>query len=92
MYYNTNNLTGSALKAAKQKAISQEETIHRIMKGKGWLTPFEVHKIFKNRFSEIPITSVRRTLTDLVNLGKAMKSKDLTMEKYGRPNYKWKAI
>lgn len=92
-FYNTINLSGQELKQAKENNLSKEERILDIFKKYGQpLTPFEVFMIYRKMYPEIPLTSVRRCITDLtqerqelIKLGKdKMKPGGL-----GSPNHTW---
>jgi hypothetical protein len=90
MHYNTTNETGETLKRFEAKAETQE---HKI----GWLfkkhpdkdfTPFEVQIMLD--LATTPITSIRRTMTDLTELGVLVKTEKKKIERYGRMNCTWK--
>ena len=87
-YYNTTNSTGEELAKYKAKAASQEEMIMYAFGCFGSASPSEVNtKVFANR---IPITSVRRALTNLTNEGRLVKTGTQVSGPYGRPEFVWK--
>ena len=93
MFYNTTNLEGKELKKALNNAEGQNERIYELLKRlDGYYTPFQIQAQYNRLFKEIPITSVRRSLTDLTEVGKCKKSERMRIEKYGSPNHLWRAI
>ena len=89
MHYNTTKEKGKALKKHKLKALSQDRLIWGLlaMTTKAY-TPFEIQKEFKDQ--NLPITSVRRALSNLVNREVGIeKLEDQSKGKYGRMNHKW---
>ena len=93
MFYNTIDLKGSELQDALQKTEVNKERIYLLLKYlKGYYTPFQVQAQYNRLFKEIPITSVRRALTDLTNEGRLKKSDRMKVEKYGAKNHLWAAI
>lgn len=89
-FYNTTNETGDKLSLFDQKAGRQETVILE------WFTkhpddlrtPFE---IWDSLFTpEVPITSVRRAISNLTKRGLLVKTDKKKLEEYGRENYCWK--
>ena len=56
----------------------------------GLWTPFEVSDYYNRWFDPIPITSIRRAMTNLERAGKLEKTGQMKMERYGKPNHLWK--
>lgn len=88
-YFNTTQETGATLNQYEAKATNQDETILNFFRkhpGKKF-TPFEV----QNRafIDEPPITSVRRSITNLTNKGKLIRTEQKAGGRYGRSNYLW---
>ena len=50
-------------------------------------TPYEVGDALNNKMLA---SSVKRSITDLTTLGHLIKTDEKVIERYGRPNYKWK--
>ena len=89
-YYNTTNLSGNNLTQASQKAMSQEDRIlfHFEDSFDANFTPFEIlEAVFNN---QIPITSVRRAMTNLTNKGKLVKTGYQRLGAYGRICFAWR--
>ena len=89
-YYNTNKETGETLKTSERKAVSQEQAIYNFMiDGKStYYSPSAILLyLFGNR---VPITSVRRGMTNLTNQGKLEKTDTMVMGQYGKMEHCWK--
>jgi Fe2+ or Zn2+ uptake regulation protein len=88
MYYNTTNETGEVLKRAKQKTLKQDSRIMSFFESHpGHWTPCEV---WQQCMPNVPITSVRRSITNLTDQGRLEKTDKKKQGIYGRPNYTWK--
>ena len=89
MYHNTTESIQPELGKYQDKAKSQEERILRYMrKYPCSMSPTEVLlSVFGN---SVPITSVRRALTNLTNSGDAVKTDKQIKGPYGRPEFQWK--
>ena len=100
-YYNTLNIKGEDLRMATNKAESLKDSVLREFK-KAWTntghTPHEMWRII-NIVKEyldpipkrqIPITSVRRAMTDLTTEGKLIKTDKKRKGGYGADNYLWR--
>ena len=89
-HYNTTNESGQVLKDSKKKALTQQERILRYFKTFHFLkheTPDSVCKyVFNNR---VPITSVRRAMTNLTDAGLLEKTNTKRPGRYGKDNYCW---
>jgi hypothetical protein len=91
-FHNTIQLTGKELDEAIMTAKSQEERIYLLMTGKSAMTPFEVMDLYNSVFPIVPITSIRRALSNLENQNKLIKTHWSKLEQYGKPNYKWMVV
>ena len=93
MYYNTLVSTGNKLREYKEKSNKQEDLILELFKlnPKLELSPFEVQTVLK-RFNvlRVPITSIRRAITDLTNNSKLVKTTTRKLGPYGRDSFCWK--
>jgi len=90
-YYNTTNITGESLKQAWTNAVSQEDKIIVLLMKypETAFTPFEVlNRVFPDE--NVPVTSVRRALTNLTDDGKIIKTDCQRKGKYGKLCYCWK--
>jgi len=89
MFYNTIELSGEELQKAKIDCKSQEDYIKWIFTKKPTLeiTPSELLLYFENN---VPITSIRRALTNLTNDNILEKTSNYRMGNYGKPEHIWK--
>jgi hypothetical protein len=99
-YYNTTNLAGGALKKAKNKTLTQKERVLSIFQfrkladlkiglNRGLLSPSQCWKIYQLEYGRTPITSIRRSITDLTNDGYLEKTGFKSLGEFGRPEYNW---
>ena len=87
-HYNTTKESGKQLEIFEQTAKNQESQILELMKLYKKLSPSDVQKYFSN----FPLTSVRRALTNLSNQGKLIKTDEKKKGIYGRDEYLWETI
>jgi hypothetical protein len=90
IFYNTASLIGRDLVLHELKAGTQNAIILQLFKARPeWLfTPFQVKDILC--LDKTPITSIRRAMTTLTDLGYLVKTKTRKMGEYGELNYCWK--
>jgi hypothetical protein len=90
-YYNTLNIGGQKLLNAIENAKKQKARVMVIMQAKRRkMTPSEVHSVYVAWFKgNPPLTSIRRSMTDLTTSGKLEKTPDKVMGIYGSPEHKW---
>jgi hypothetical protein len=90
MFYNTINLQSDELKQARLKAKSQQEFIKAVFNNHKDLkiTPSQMLRVFGNDL--LPITSVRRALTNLVYENFLEKTSEKVLGIYGKPEHIWK--
>jgi len=89
MYYNTTRLTGEKLAQALHSAENQEQFILAIFHKLRSASPFSVDVECRAYGKYWPITSVRRSITNLTNAGKLDKTTRTVLGEYGRPEYVW---
>ena len=82
-YYNTNKEHGNALIKSNKKAKSQEEAILKIFNIKDRLSASEAWAIYDNKGNS-PITSIRRSITNLYNDCKLFKTNEKIIGIYGK--------
>lgn len=91
-FYNTTRESGETLKEYTEKAQTQDEKVlafFRSRPGK-YFTPFDIQKyVFDDR---TPVTSCRRSLTNLTAKGLIYKSSVKEVEVYNRANYTWSLV
>jgi len=88
MYYNTNKETGDTLLKSRGNTQSQENVILTHFKGATYTicAPHELEFLFDGR---VPITSIRRALTNLEKAGKLVKTDVMVMGTYGKMVHTW---
>lgn len=89
-YYNTTH-EADTLKY-KVKADKQDDQIIEFFR-KHWQGSFTPCDIWSKVFTpQTPITSVRRSITNLENAGMLKKTEIKRDGLYGRPNYTWRLV
>jgi len=85
-YYNTNNLKNQQLIDAIEKNANQEIIIECIFKSENRaLTPSQAWQIFPNK--EVPLTSIRRAITNLCSKNVLFKADKMIIGLYGKPEH-----
>ena len=89
-YHNTTNLSGPALMQAVAKAEKQDEAVLLIYKEtrKAW-SPSQIHASLEKAGRLLPITSVRRAITNLTNTGDLVKCVEQRVGLYGALEGLW---
>lgn len=92
-FYNTIGLTGRDLFKSEEKAKRQEDIILQVFAEDGEeMTPFEVSRELETQGYEYPITSIRRSITNLTKSGKLEKTLVRRNGVYGQKNYTWRIV
>ena len=100
-YYNTTNLKGVELKKATSNALSQDEQVLAYFRSYDNLgaTPERVlrhfrimEKLSERKWHNTPITSVRRSFSNLKNKGLIRKTDVLINGDYGKKVHIWKLV
>jgi len=86
-YFNTTRQKGEQLKVAWDKTKSQDDKVMEYFHEHGKGTPSEVWIHFRD--SNVPITSIRRSITNLTNYNYLSKTDNKKEGIYGRPEYVW---
>jgi hypothetical protein len=90
MYYNTTGLTGDQLKQKQKKNKTQNESVLEFFQmHPDWkISPEPVHKcVFA---TTVPLTSIRRAITDLTDDGYLEKTHVKVKGQYGVPIHCWR--
>ena len=89
-YHNTNDICGGVLRIREIKNGSQNKKILDFFKAHSYenFTPWEVQKALG--ISSMPITSVRRSMSDLTFMEYLEKTKIKRPGQYGEPCFAWK--
>jgi hypothetical protein len=89
MYYNTNRETGSVLEASQKKTETQEDRILAFFRdntGAAYGPTQITYEVFSN---SVPLTSVRRGITDLTTAGLLEKTGAMIEGNYGKQEHTW---
>lgn len=90
-FHNTVYLEGERLEKAEEQCKSQEDRILRIFAAYGGqMTPFDVITLYNRQYAPVPITSIRRAISNLTKDGKLSKCDRMKDEMYGKPNHYWR--
>ena len=90
-YHNTNDEASPVLERSEAKAQTQEDVILQLFKRGGEYTPDGVwQKLYAGTM--VPITSVRRAITNLTNLGQLEKTDKQRVGMYGKQVYVWRVV
>lgn len=89
-YFNTTHLNGEALEKERENASTQERTILRLFQ----LNPFsyispDMAQVMVG-MENVPITSIRRAISNLTKNGHLEKTPVKAKGKYGKPTYTWR--
>ncbi len=90
-FFNTIGLTGEALWLANRDAGTQEDIILAWFKWQrphGSASPSEIHR--KALPERVPLTSVRRAITNLTNDRRLVKTGKQVKGIYGKPEHCWR--
>lgn len=91
MYYNTTNVSGEQLPLYREKAKSQEDLVMWFFNNHPpgmHASPEDIHEaVFP---PEVPLTSVRRAMSDLTHLGYLERTEYKTLGRYGRDVHMWR--
>ncbi len=90
MFYNTNNETRTTLKESHAKAESQETLILAFFREHPdkMFIPDEIHNLFDP--TKVPLTSIRRSITNLTTDGHLTKTNAQKIGRYGKYCWCWK--
>ena len=91
-HFNTTHESGETLKKFQVKSFSQEQLIFGLFKlhpDKKY-TPSQVSIELYRELSGVPITSIRRAMTNLTYPGSLVKTNTKRPGPYGRPEYYWR--
>lgn len=85
-FYNTIDLEGSELTQAIEDCKKQEEIVLSLFKKHEKLSPSDVWKM---GFTDTPITSIRRSITNLTKQGRLFKTDEYKDGVYGKREHLW---
>jgi tRNA(Leu) C34 or U34 (ribose-2'-O)-methylase TrmL len=88
-FYNTISLTDQELKKEIINAINQEDRIYYLFQIYREGTPSEMMKRYDKRWPSIPLTSIRRSLTNLTKEGRLVMTDKMLPGLYNKPEHLW---
>ena len=94
-YFNTTSLKGEELNKSESKALTQDEEVLRLFKTFDalTLTPERLHKYLQDtnpKYANVPLTSTRRSFSNLKNRGLIEKTDTLIKGNFGKKVHVWK--
>ena len=91
-YFNTTGAVGRTLAEREGKAVTQEDRIleYYVAQWPVARTPSEVQAALG--MQGVPLTSIRRAITNLTKQGRLLKTVSKKQGKYGREEYCWMAF
>src|SRR5688572_15180494 len=91
-FYDTISLSEEEFIKEEVNAINQEDRIYKIFRVYKKGTPSEILKRYEERWPAIPITSVRRSLSNLTKEGKLIMTDQMFTGLYGKPEHLWRVV
>lgn len=92
-FYNTINLEGEKLQYEVANALKQEQLIQAIYEANPYkeISPSRVLHIFHGKYNKfVPVTSVRRAITNLTDKGILDKTDNMVTGDFAKPEHTWK--
>jgi hypothetical protein len=92
IFYNTIKEEDTQLEESRMAVTRQERRVLAIFKivpifG---LTPFAAWERYCSEHGDVPVTSIRRAITNLTNAGYLEKTEQTVEERWGKVNYIWR--
>jgi len=88
-FHNTTNLYGTGLKTSINKAKTQDDIILEYLKtNKG--VKASPSMVLSRTILKCPMTSIRRSISNLTATGHLVKTEEKVTGIYGKPEYLWK--
>ena len=91
-FYNTIMREDEALRKSEANVQTQGARVLAIMNKLIKATPAQVHKVYCKNHKRVPITSIRRAMTDLTTSGDLVKTGEKGPGAYGMENFKWEVV
>ena len=90
-FYQTTPIHLVELQQRIEKAKKQDERVLLILTAKPYpLTAYQVWQTYQSWFNNCPITSIRRSLTNLSYSDKVVKCPEMGQGQYGMLTHKWR--
>ena len=92
-YYNTTGLSGEELQKAKSKAVTQDDRVFLIMQIKARpMSASIIWGAYRANFGNCPLTSIRRSLSNLKQYGSIRWTGEYKKGIYGKPERLWEVV
>lgn len=90
-FYNTTNISGDELKVACKRAASQQALVLDFFQQHpdGMYTASQVYVMLEMKAKGVPLTSVRRAMSNLKIMGKLLRTSEKRKGFFGADNYKY---
>ena len=88
-HHNTTRESDQQLAEYEGRAIKQEDRILEYY-ASNWHTSISPSRVHRYLMPDVPLTSVRRAITNLTNQGKLERTDKKVDGVYGRPEYCWR--
>ena len=88
-FYNTTEEDEAQLEISRAQVTGQERRVLELFKY-GPATPFVLWGRYSREHDSVPITSIRRAITNLTKAGYLEKTERQVVERWGKSNYIWK--
>ena len=92
-FFNTLNFSGTELERENARAMRQEELVLAIFKANPTkeISPTQLHEAFVKKYHlNPPLTSIRRSLTNLTGRLEIIKTENMVKGNYHLPQHTWK--
>lgn len=90
-FYNTIQLSGNELREAVASAKDQDRAVLLIFENTNRsFSPSEILRLIEKTGKKPPITSIRRSITNLTKEGKLIKLEEYTQGLYNKREHKWR--
>tara|TARA_R100001463_G_scaffold127864_3_gene186201 strand:+ start:11487 stop:11816 length:330 start_codon:yes stop_codon:yes gene_type:complete len=87
-YFNTTNQDQDFVKQKKTKNKNQEQKVYKIFQGGGKYTASEIYNLWSVNYAKnIPLTSIRRAMSNLQHDRQIIKTNETKIGIYGAPEH-----
>jgi len=86
-YHNTTNQSKKFVKVESRKCKNQEEQVMVIMRARKQLTASDTWNVFCAVYKDVPLTSIRRALSNLSEDKNLVKKEKTKIGIYGKPEH-----
>lgn len=91
-FHNTIPLEGDELVESEEKALYQDERVLNLFSKMYSATPSVIWKMYCSHYGDCPLTSIRRSITNLTKINKLIQTGNQYKGIYGRLENEWALI